>query len=259
MKRIFFIFCFWLIFLFCPFFTSAQTRTFSELFPAASAEQRSAAFSSDGYLYNGKRAEELTLHPNTGENTKISRTSLGSNPAIFVEALRVIPRRNIELVNIYNALQRIQDLKGRVYFSHSNKKNTPLFTDATRIEGPKKLKAFLPDPPPSVSVPSRESFYVRLTDIRFGHCFYEITLSSSPQGILYKINNFRSVTYGPFPVMREKTFTVLLYIEQVQEGLAMYCLVGTEVSDFIAKHVNISSALNKRLDVFIEWLLDGIK
>ena len=248
-----------MLFLFCPILAFSQTRHFSDLFPAASSGQRNAAFSSGGYLYNGKQAEELTLLPQTGENTKITKFSLGSNPGIFLEALRIIPRKNIDLVSIYNALERIQDLKGRVYLSHSGKKNTPLFTDAMRIESPKKLKAFLPDPPQAVSVPSHETFYVRLTDARFGHCYYEISLASSHQGILYKINNFKSVTYGPFPVMKEKTFTVLFYIEQIQEGLAMYCLVGVEVSDFIAKHVDISSALTKRMDVFISWLLDGIR
>lgn len=248
------------LFLFmCPLYLYSQIRPLSGLFPGVSTEQRNAAVSGKGYLYYGKRAEELTLVPRTGDNTKISKLSLGPNPGIFVEALRIIPRRNISLLSIYNALERIQDLKGRMYNSHSGKKNMPLFTDATRIEGTEKLKIFLPDPPPAVAVPHRETFYVRLTDVRFGNCFYEISLASSSQGILYKINNFRSVTYGPIPVMKEKTFTALLYIEQIEEGLAVYCLAGAEVSDFITKHVDIGSALNKRMDVFVEWLLDGIK
>ena len=257
MRRVLLIFG--LSFFVCPLFLFSQTRPLSGLFPGASAEQRNAAFSAKGYLYYGKRAENLTLVPQTGNNIKILKNSLGPNPGIFVEALRIIPRKNTGLLNIYNALERIQDLKGRTYYSHSGKKNMPLFTDATRIESPAKLKTFLPDPLPAVSVPHQETFYVRLTDIRFGNCFYEISLASSSQGILYKINNFKSVTYGPVPVMKEKTFTALLYIEQVEEGLAVYCLAGTEVSDFIAKHVDISSALNKRMDVFIAWLLDGIK
>ena len=255
MPRIFLI---GLLFFLCPFFLSSQARPLAGLFPGASTEQRSAAFSDKGYLYYGKRAEDLTLVPQTGDNTRISKFSLGANPGVFVEALRIIPRKNISLVSIYNALERIQDLKGRMYFSHSGKKNLPLFTDATRIESPGKLKNFLPDPPPAASVPYRETFYVRLTDARFGNCFYEISLTSSAQGILYRINNFKTVTYGPISVMKEKTFTALLYIEQVEEGLAVYCLAGAEVSDFIAKYVDIGSALNKRMDVFIAWLLDGI-
>jgi len=259
MKRKILKLIFALMFLACPLLLFSQIRPLSGLFPAASSEQRNAAFSEKGYLYYGKRAEELTLVPKTGDNTKISKSSLGPNPGFFVEALRIIPRKNISLLSIYNALERISDLKGRVYNSHSDKKNIPLFTDATRIEGPGKLKTFLPDPPPAVLVPYRETFHVRLTDARFGNCFYEISLTSSTQGILYRISNFRNVTYGPISVMKEKTFTALLYVEQVDEGLAVYCLAGAEVSDFIAKHVDIGSALNKRMDVFTAWLLDGIK
>ena len=243
----------------CPTFIFPQLRTFSELFPSIGAGQRNAAYSSEGYLYYGKRTENLSLQLQSSPNTGITKSSLGKNPGFFVEALRILPRKNSSLASIYNALKKIRDLKGRTYPSATSKKNVPLFTDATRIEGPEKLKVFLPDPPPAASVPYRETFYVRLTDSRFGHCYYEITLSSDRRGILYKINNFKSVTYGPIPVMKEKTFTALLYIEPIEEGLALYCLAGAEVSDFIAKHVNIPSALNKRMDVFIAWMLDGIR
>ena len=250
---------FFLIYFACPLFLFPQVRKFSELFPLISTEQRNTVYSSQGYLFYGKRTENLSLFLQTDANTRITKSSLGEKPGFFVEALRVVPRRNISLISIYNALEKIRTLKGRIYPSATSKKNIPLFTDATRIEGPRKLKAFLPDPPPAVSVPYRETFHVRLTDSRFGHCYYEITLTSGRQGILYKINNFKSVTYGPIPVMKEKTFTALLYIEPVEEGLALYCLAGAEVSDFIAKHVDIPSALNKRMDVFISWMLDGIR
>ena len=236
----------------------SQVKPLIELFPTSSAEQRIAAFTQSGYLYYGRRMDSLTLPPSTMENTKITKSSLGPNPGFFVEALRIVPRKNIALVRIYNSLGNIQGLKGRVYYSASSKKNAPLFTDAIRIEGPEKLKSFLPDPPPAASVPYRETFYARLTDARFGNCYYEISLAGSQRGVLYKITNFRTVSFGPFPVMKARTFSALIYIEPVEEGLALYCLAGAEVSDFVAKYVDIGSALNKRLDVFIAWMLDGI-
>jgi hypothetical protein len=101
--------------------------------------------------------------------------------------------------------------------------------------------------------------YVRLTDANFGHCYYDILLSTDSQAVLCKIQNFKAVTFGPIPVMRERSFTALLYLEPVKEGLAVYCLAGAEVSDFIAKHVNISSALSKRLDVIVAWIVDGLR
>jgi len=247
---------FFLVPVFCLF---SQPRSFAEVFPTCTAEQRNTGFSTAGYLYYGNRSDNLTLIPKIGETLVISKSSLGKNPGFFVEALRIIPRKNIGLVSIFNALERIRDLKGRTYYSATSKKNLPLFTDSVRIEGPGKLNAFLPDPPPAGSVPSIKNMYVRLTDIRFGNCYFEITLQSDQRGILYKINNFKALTYGPFPVVKERVMTVLLYIEPIEEGLALYCLAGAEVSDFIARYVDIPSALNKRMEIFTGWLLDGIR
>ena len=238
---------------------SAPVRSFLTVFPHASEGQRSNAFSPTGYLYYGRRTENLTLLPRTEESVSVAKSSLGPNPGFFVEALRIVPRRNTALITIYNALEKIQDLKGRTYYSETSKRHIPLFPDAVRIAGPGKLKTFIPDPPPATAMPSYENFYIRLTDSRFGNCYYEVSLLTGRYGILYKITNFRNVTFGPIPVMREKTFTALLYIEPIEEGLALYCLAGAEVSDFIAKYVDIPSALNKRMDVFIAWLLDGIR
>ena len=243
--------------MFSPLLLFSQIRSFSELFPSCTQEQRNAAFS-DKYIYYGHRAEGLSIFPYTQGNIRISKSSLGQKPDFFVEALKVIPRSNTSLLSIYNALGRIQNLKGRMYYSEASRKNIPLFTDARRIEGPNKQKVFLSDPPFGVFVPERETFYVRLTDTRFGHCFFEVSLLSNREGILYKVINFKTVSYGPIPVMKENTFTALLYIEPVKEGLALYCLAGAEVSDFIAKFVDIRSALIKRLDVFAGWMLDGL-
>lgn len=248
---------FFLLIFSAPLFS--QTRSLTELFPTINNEQRSAAFSSGGYLYYGKRTESLTLVPRTTDNTAVAKSSLGNNPGFFVEALRVIPRSNTSLTGIYNALGKVRELQGRNYYSETSKKERPLFTDSIRIEGPEKLRSFLPDPPTALSVPYRETFYVRFTDARFGHCYYEISIAASRQGILYKITNFKTVTFGPFPVMRTRTFVAFLYIEQIKEGLAVYCLAGAEASDFVLKYVDVGSAVNKRMDVIIAWMLDGIQ
>jgi hypothetical protein len=236
-----------------------ELRSYTELFPGITAEQRSSALSSAGYLYSGAARENLTLAPRTGGNITITKTAPGRNPGFFVEALRIIPRRQVSLLKIYNALGQIRALKGKLYHSAGKDRYVPLFEDAVRVEGPRQIRSLLPDPPPASRLPIRETMYVRLTDANFGHCYYTISLSTNLRGILCEIVNFKSVTFGPIPVMRENTFTALLYIEPVQEGLVLYCLAGAEVSNFIAKHVNIPSALNKRLDVIVGWMLDGIR
>ncbi|GHV86366.1 hypothetical protein AGMMS50230_19740 [Spirochaetia bacterium] len=236
----------------------SQSRSVTALFPRSSTEQLGEALLPKGYLYYGTRKESPTLLPETPGTIFISKASLGPNPGFFVEALRIVPRKNINPLSVYQALEKIQGLKGKTYHSVTRNRDIPLFEDAVRIEGPKKTRVFLPDPPPAQTLPPEETMYVRLTDANFGHCYYEISLKTSQEGILCKIINVKSLTFGPIPVMKEKTFTALLYIEPIQEGLAVYCLAGAEVSDFIAKYVDISSALNKRMDVFVSWLLDGI-
>jgi len=246
-------------FIIIPVLCFPQQRHFSELFPAITAEQQKAVFSSERYLYYGSRSENLTLVPKTGETLGISKSSLGKKPGFFVEALQIVPQKNVPLVRIFNALEKIQNLKGKTYYSATSKKNLPLFTDAVRLEGPGKLNSFIPDPPPSGFMPVDKTIYVRVTDIRFGNCYFEISFKNNNQGILYKITNFRALTFGPITVVKEKAMTVLLYIEPIEEGLALYCLAGAEVSDFITKYVDIPTALNKRMEVFIKWLLEGIK
>ena len=241
---------------FCLF---SQPRRLAELYPDISEEQRSRAYSAGGYLYYGAKSENLTLIPQTGKTLPISKSSLGQKPGFFVEALRIVPRKNISLLSIFNALEKIRDLKGRTYYSAGSKKHLPLFTDAVRIEGPGKLNVFLPDPLPALAVPAIKTMYARLTDARFGNCYFDITLRSDQHGIQYRITNFKALTYGPIPVVKEWAMTVMIYIEPVEEGLVLYCLAGSEVSDFIARYVDIPSALNKRMEIFTNWMLDGIR
>ncbi|MDR2073426.1 MAG: hypothetical protein LBP60_08350 [Spirochaetaceae bacterium] len=239
-------------------YLAAQPRSVRDIFPAIRTTQLNEAFSAGGYLYSGTTSGGLTLNPRTGETLGITKTSLG-NPGFFVEALRIVPRRETSPLQIYNALQHIRSLKEQLYHSATRNRYIPLFPDAVRIEGPNRLRSFLPDPPPAAQAPSRQLMYVRFTDANFGHCYYTILLSTNTQAVLCRINNFKAVSFGPIPVIKENAFVALLYMEPVTEGLVIYCLAGAEVSDFIAKHVNISSALRKRMDVIVAWVLDGLQ
>jgi hypothetical protein len=59
--------------------------------------------------------------------------------------------------------------------------------------------------------------------------------------------------------MPEEKFQANLYLEPLDEGMLIYSLAGTDVSDFIANRIDIPSAISKRLAVFIDWVSDGIK
>jgi hypothetical protein len=245
-------------FFLCGLSLSGQLRSFSGVYPGLNAEQREQVFSADGLNRSGKGSEGLRILPPTSGNPDIASRITGKNPSFIVESLRVIPGKNIGLLSVYNALGKIRGLKGRVYHSSTRDKDIPLFEDATRIESPKRMNA-VNDPFPAAAVPVSETFYARLKDANFGNCYYRITLSSNNRGILCDLGNFKTIYYGIFPVMKENNFTALLYVEPVAEGLLIYSVSATEVSDFVAGKIDIPSALRKRLDVIIGWMIDGIR
>jgi hypothetical protein len=246
------------VFFLCGLSLFAQLRSFSGVYPELNAEQREKAFSADGLNRSGRGSEGLRILPLTSGNPEIASRITGKNPSFIVESLRVIPGKNAGLLSVYNALGRIRGLKGRVYHSFTRDKDIPLFEDATRVESAKRLNA-VNDPLPAVVVPAFETFYARLKDANFGNCYYRITLSSNSRGILCDLGNFKTIYYGIFPVMKENNFTALLYIEPVAEGLLVYSVSAAEVSGFVAGQIDIPSALRKRLDVIIGWMVDGIR
>jgi hypothetical protein len=149
-------------------------------------------------------------------------------------------------------------LAGITYHSATRDKNIPLFGEASRIEGPRKLNNKLPDPPSVRTVPYAETLYIRLDDANFGNSFYECTLVSNGNSIRYTLTNFRPLVYLFITVMPERRFIAQLYFEFVNEGLVVYSVVGADASDFVASMMDIPSAIEKRLNVFINWVERGI-
>jgi hypothetical protein len=242
----------------CGFSLFGQIRSFNGVYPGLGADQREQVFSSGGLNFSGRGSEGLHILPLTSGNPEIASRITVKNPSFIVESLRVIPGKNAGLLSVYNALGKIRNLKGRIYHSATKDKDIPLFEDATRIESPKRTNA-VNDPPPAAVVPFSETFYARLKDTNFGNCYYRIALSSNSRSILCDLGNFKTIYYGFFPVMKENNFTALLYVEPVAEGLLVYSVSAAEVSDFVAGKIDIPSALKKRLDVIIDWMIDGIR
>jgi hypothetical protein len=234
----------------------AQLRSFNDLYPNFQSGQREEVFA-EGLSRSGKGSDGLTMIPRTSGNPEIASRITGKTPSFIVESLRVIPGNRAGLLSVYNALGKIRNLKGRVYHSATRDKYTPLFEDATRVESQRRMNA-VNDPPAAAAVPSSETFYARLKDVNFGNCYYRITLSSNSRSILCDLGNFKTIYYGIFPVMKENNFTAVLYVEPVAEGLLIYSVSAAEVSDFVAGKIEITSALRKRLDVIIGWMVDGI-
>jgi hypothetical protein len=177
-----------------------------------------------------------------------------------VESLLVIPYEGepVKLLNVYNALGKIQNLKGRLYHSATRDENIPLFEEATRLKGAGRNSA-VEDPPDASAIPPPETIYIRVKDVNFGNSYYRADISTTPEGLLYYLSNSKSLTYLFVPVIKEGNFITRMYFEPIAEGVLVYSIAGAEVSDFISSRIDISSAIRKRLVVILDWVIDGLK
>ena len=151
----------------------------------------------------------------------------------------------------------IQGLKGRLYHSATRDEDVPLFEDADRIQSPDKLTP-IPDPPRSAVLPVTDRVYIRLKDVNFSNSYYQGDVSFASGGLLYNLTNFKNLSYGIIPVIRERRFKAQFYVEPLGEGVLVYCAAAAEVGGFISGMVDISSAVRKRLEVILGWLIDSI-
>jgi len=239
-----------------------QSRSFDEIFPGLNKDIRNAAFSSSGYVKSSKKTSGFNIITNnqkTGIDSQIVKFILDKNPGYITESIYVISvnPQNASLLNVYNALGKIRDLKGRLYDSATRKKTVPLFEDATRVISEKNTSA-IPDPPPSLAVPLSETVYIKLKDVNFGNSYYRGEMSLFQNGLRYSMTNFKSLTYYLIPVIKEGNFIAQLYFEPVNEGILIYSLASAEISDFYASKISMNSAITKRLEVLISWAADGI-
>jgi hypothetical protein len=254
MKKIFVVLC-----VLCAFPALSQTRSLNTFFPQLDNEQRTQALTSEGLFLYGSRATGLRLAPNPGAGILVAEPIRAHNPLFLAESIRVLHVDKAGgLLKVYNSLNRVRALAGITYHSFTRDQNIPLFGEASRIEGPRRLNSKLPDPPRARSVPLAETLYVRLDDANFGNSYYECTLVSNSNSIRYTLTNFRPLVYLLFTVMPERRFISQLYFEFIDEGLAVYSVVGADASDFVASMMDIPSAIEKRLNVFINWVERGI-
>jgi hypothetical protein len=249
------------IFLICADFLFAQLRDFSDIFPNISSDIRSAAFG-NGYLRSSQKSSGFVLigaERTCAIDPQIINIVLNRNPLYLVESIMVITGKpgNVGLLDVYNALGNIRGLKGRLYNSHSKSREVPLFEDATRITDQKQTTA-IPDPPPAMILPRTETVYIRLKDTNFGNTYYRADMALIQNGLRYTLSNFKNISYLFVPVIKEEKFIAQLYIEPIEEGVLIYSIAGTDISDFIASRINIDSAISKRLAVITSWAADGI-
>jgi len=241
----------------------AQLRSFNDIFPNLNNEIKTSVFKESGYVKSSKKTSGFVIFGNERNSRlppQISNNVLRINPNYIVESILVISvnPNSINLLNVYNALGNIHDLCGRPHNSAAKNKTVVLFEEATRIANDKKLSE-IPDPAPSKTLPKTETVYIRLKDVNFGNTYYRANMALIQNGLCYTLTNFRNMNYLFFPVIKEEKFIALLYFEPIKEGVLVYSIAGTDISDFIASKINIDFAISRRLNVIISWATDGIK
>jgi hypothetical protein len=238
----------------------AQSRSFDALFPQLNENIRQEAFSEAGIIRSLEPGQNLVLSPSPHSMIDLVDRIRSKGYPYLTESLLLIPytTRPLGLLDAYNALGKVQNLKGRLYHSHTRDSEIPLFEDAVRLESDRRNNT-IPDPPPASSLPSKETVHIRLKDVNFGNTYYRAEISPYGSGLLYDLTNYRTITYLLFPVMREGQFTAFLYMEPLAEGMLIYSVAGTDVSNFVARQIDIPSAISKRLAVFVGWISDGLR
>jgi hypothetical protein len=247
--------------LLCSVSLSAQQRSFDDIFPGLDKDIRAQVFSNSLYLASFEKDTPYRLLSAPGLDARISNSIVTSRPTVLIESLALIPYDKgnpLEPVDIYNSIRNIRGLKGRLYHSATRDADVPLFEDATRIEGRNKTTP-IQDPAPKSSMPATETLYIRLKDINFGNSYYRGDIELNRYGFLYTLSNYRDLTYLLFPVIKAEKFTIRFYFEPLREGILIYCISGADVSGFIASQIDVPSAIQKRLDVILSWMNDGIR
>jgi hypothetical protein len=237
-------------------FLAAQKRSITDIYPGLDGEQLSQVFSEEGLLMHSERSSPLTLYPQ-GLDQRFAEILSGHNPLFTVETLMLIPNSKDNL-DIYNALNDIRALKGRLYHSATRNEDIPLFEEAVRIESQKNTNPVADPPHDAAAVPLHETVYIRLKDANFGNSYYRADMYLEDRGILYSLVNFKNLNFLFIPVIKEEKFLAQFYFEPVHEGIMIYGFAGADVAGLIANRIDIPSAVRKRVKVIIDWVKDGL-
>lgn len=235
-----------------------EARSFNDIFPGLSRSQRTIAMGETGLRYSFEKEGSPTLIPGSESGFDLLSSVMKKNPSHIIEALVIVPYKNRELdmLDIYNALGRIKNIKDHKVMMRD--KEIVIFKDTTRLVSAKDRKP-ISDPSPTNILPYSETMYLLFLDPYLGDLYLKGDVSISPYGITYSMTNFRDVTYSIFRVMKEGRFSAIIYIEPVKEGILIYGVSGIYLPNFIAKRVNLTPNMNRRITVLLNWITDGLR
>jgi len=257
-----FFFCFFLLLVFSITSLEAQTlRSLDEIFPGLSYGQKYSALTQRGLRNTFSKNENPTFIPAANSQIDLLGAVMEKKPTQLVEALVVVPYsgRPLNLLDAYNAIGKIENISNyTVYSSSRGGRYIPLFEESKRLDNAKRDRP-IPDPPPATRLPSSETIYFYLKDTFFGNTYFRGDLTVNRYGIINNITNSAAIRFLVFPVMGAEKFSTVLYVEPLQEGMLVYGMVGIDIPEFLVNMLNLTSDINRRLNVFINWLTDSFQ
>jgi hypothetical protein len=236
-----------------------EPRSFDDVFPDLSASNKRRVRSASGLRYSFEKDGEATIipAPDSGINI-LENFVMTKKPSHVIEALVLIPydKRELDMLDIYNALGQIKDIKNHTITANNN--SYQIFKDTTRLDNARTRKP-IEDPEPVKMLPLSETMYIRFTDTYIGELYLRGEISFSLYGVTYSMTNFRDVNYSIFSIMKAERFSAIIYLEPVKEGILIYSASGLYLPSFITKRLNLTANINNRITVLLRWITEGLK
>lgn len=253
--------CFFIfVFLFAVAGEAYSQRSITQIFPNMTRDVRRLIFTVHGVKNSFKKDGTPLITPAPGSGINLYDIVKEKDPSHYAEAMIVIPHnpsRKLNKLDAYNALSRIEKIKNHYYYNWKRDANINIFEESSRLDNDKK-KDFIPDPPPAKFIPEKESIYLCLKDRYFGNLHVRGDLTSGRHGITYNITNFRAIRFLVFTIMKEEKFSAVLYLEPINEGMLIYGMAAVDIPNIVANRVNVSTDIERRLTIFINWLTEGL-
>ena len=233
-------------------------RSFNDIFPGRTRAEIRSIYSDRGLRNSFDKDGTPILNPTPDSGIDLYSIVKRKNPSHVIEALIVIPynKRELDILDIYNALGRIEKIKDQTIISRGNPLH--IFTDTTRLQNAQNRRA-IPDPPPSNRLPLSETMYIRFRDAYIGDLFLRGDITQSLYGMTYNITNFRDINFTIFRIMKAERVSIILYLEPVEEGVLVYSMSGIYLPDFIMDRLNLTANISARISILLNWIAEGLK
>jgi len=237
---------------------SFETRSFDEIFPNYSQGQKKFIMNSVGLRFAFEKDGSSLLVPDPNSGVNLLSKVMSKKPSHIVEALVVVPynKRELDMLDVYNALGRIKNIQDQIITVRG--KDYKMFTETTRLESAQVRKP-ISDPPPVDTLPYSETMYLRLVDYYMGDFYLRGDISMGLYGITYSLTNFKDVSYSIFRIMKAEKFIAIIYLEPIKEGVLIYSMSGLYIPSFVANRINLSSSMNYRVTILINWIIEGLR